>query len=91
MAFHRRMFATGKPTPAEITAARTATGLDAAAVTRDLKASDVQNEIDANLTLARTLSLTGTPSFVIGNRILSGAVGYEQLKQAVAEARAAKG
>jgi protein-disulfide isomerase len=91
MDFHRRMFATGRPTEAEITAARTATKLDAAAVTRDMKAADVQSEIDANLGLARTLSLTGTPSFIIGDRILSGAVGYDQLKKAVDEARAAKG
>ncbi|MDB5689108.1 MAG: DsbA oxidoreductase [Sphingomonas bacterium] len=91
MDFHRRMFATGRPTEAEIAAARTATRLDAAAVARDMKAADVQQEIDANLALARTLSLTGTPSFIVGDRILSGAVGYDALKKAVAEARAAKG
>lgn len=91
MDFHRRMFATGRPTEAEIAAARAATGLNPAAVTRDLKASDVQSEIDANLALARTLNLTGTPSFIVGDRVLSGAVGYDQLKKAVAEARAAKG
>jgi protein-disulfide isomerase len=91
MDFHRRMFVTGRPSEAEIAAARTATGLETAAVTRDLKAADVQREIDSNLALARTLNLTGTPSFIVGNRILSGAVGYDQLKQAVAEARAAKG
>jgi protein-disulfide isomerase len=91
MDFHRRMFATGRPTEAEIAAARTVSKLDASAVTRDMKAADVQGEIDANLALARTLSLTGTPSFIIGDRILSGAVGYDQLKKAVDEARAAKG
>jgi protein-disulfide isomerase len=91
MDFHRRMFAAGKPGAAELTATRTATGLDAGAVTRDLKAPDVQREIDANLALARTLNLSGTPSFVIGDRVLSGAVGYDELKKAVADARAAKG
>jgi protein-disulfide isomerase len=89
--FHRRMFATARPTEAEIAAARTATKLDPAAVTRDMKAADVQKEIDANLGLARSLNLTGTPSFIVGNRILSGAVGYDELKKAVAEARVAKG
>jgi protein-disulfide isomerase len=91
MDFHRRMFAAGRPGEAELAATRTATGLDAAAVTRDLKAADVQREIDGNLALARTLNLTGTPSFVVGDRVLSGAVGYDELKKAVAEARAAKG
>jgi len=91
MDFHRRMFAAGKPGEAELAATRTATGLDATAVTRDLKAADIQREIDGNLALARTLNLSGTPSFVIGDRVLCGAVGYEELKKAVAEARAAKG
>jgi protein-disulfide isomerase len=91
MDFHRRMFAAGRPGDAELAATRTATGLDPAAVTRDLKAADIQREIDANLALARTLNLSGTPSFVVGDRVLSGAVGYDELKKAVAAARAAKG
>lgn len=37
--------------------------------------------------MARTLGFTGTPSWVAGNRILSGAVGYDALKEAVAQAR----
>jgi protein-disulfide isomerase len=52
---------------------------------------DIAREIDTNLTLARTLGLTGTPSWVIGDRVLSGAVGYDELKKTVAEARAKKG
>ena len=35
------------------------------------------------------LGLTGTPSYVIGNRIISGAAGYEELKKAVEDARKA--
>ena len=38
----------------------------------------------------RALGLTGTPAYVVGNRILSGAVGYDEMKKAIAEARAAK-
>ena len=43
-----------------------------------------------NLELGRALGLTGTPSYIVGERVLSGAVGYEALKSAVAEARAAR-
>ncbi|HWL47610.1 MAG TPA: DsbA family protein [Sphingomonadaceae bacterium] len=86
--FHRHMYAAARPTTATIAAARTATGLDAAQAARDSATMAVHDEIAQNLDLARTLGLTGTPSFVIGDRILSGAVGYEELKKAVAEARA---
>ena len=48
----------------------------------------VSQEIDDNLALARTLGIGGTPSFVVGDRLISGAVGYDTLKQAIAAARA---
>lgn len=47
-------------------------------------------EINRNLSLARALGITGTPSFVIGDQLMQGAVGYEKLKAAVAEARQAR-
>lgn len=90
MDFHRRMFAAGRPGDAQIATARQGSGLEQAAVDRDMKAPDVRSEIDTNLAMAKSLGLSGTPSFVIGDQVLSGAVGYDALKQAVAEARAAK-
>ena len=53
-----------------------------------MNSSALKTEIRKNLDLARALGVTGTPTYVVGNRILSGAVGYEELKKAVAEARA---
>ena len=44
-------------------------------------------EIEANRNLARPLQLTGTPAWVIGDQMLSGAVGYDALKAAIAKAR----
>lgn len=90
MDFHRRMFAAGRPADPQIAAARRGAGLNETAAARDAKGADVQAEIDANLALAKSLGLSGTPSFVVGDRILSGAVGYDELKKAVGEARAAK-
>ena len=90
MDFHRRMFAGGKPTDPVIASASKGAGLNGTAAARDAQAPDVRGEIDANLALAKVLGLSGTPSFVVGDRVLSGAVGYDALKQAVAEARAAK-
>jgi protein-disulfide isomerase len=89
--FHRAMFANSRPDEAHISAVRRATGLDTAAVGRDLKGADVRAELDGNLTLAKSLGVSGTPSFIVGDKILSGAVGYDALKQAIAAVRAAKG
>lgn len=38
--------------------------------------------------LAETLGATGTPLFVVGDRVTNSAVGYEALKKAVEDARA---
>jgi protein-disulfide isomerase len=88
MAFHHAMYAADRPTAATIAKARTASGLDTGQVTRDSEAAAVRGEIASNMELARALSLTGTPTFVIGDRLLSGAVGYDELKKAIADARA---
>ena len=85
--FHRRMFAAGAPNPVKLASVSSAAGVKAAANV----APDITREIEANIALARTLGLTGTPSWVIGDRVLSGAVGYAELKKAVAEVRAKKG
>ena len=40
--------------------------------------------------LAQSLRASGTPTFVVGNQMFAGAVGYEALKEAIAQARAGK-
>ena len=90
--FHDAMF----DSPGRVSLARTmgivkGVGLSEDKVTADLKSAALKAEVDKNLVLGRELGLTGTPSYIIGNRILSGAVGFDRLKEAVAAARAEKG
>jgi protein-disulfide isomerase len=66
-----------------------AAGLDEGRVAGDLADKALRAELQKNVDLGRALGLTGTPSYVVGNRILPGAVGYAALKDAVAEARKA--
>ena len=47
----------------------------------------VRAEITKNLQLAGQLGATGTPLFVVGDRVLNGAVGYATLKKAVEDAQ----
>ena len=81
--FHDRMFALGRPTDAIIAQAAADTG-----VAREGDTPDSRAELARNLELFRPLRTAGTPTFVIGNQVLEGAVGYEALRQAVAAARA---
>ena len=65
-----------------------AAGMNERQVSAAFGSEELENEVKGNLALGRALGLTGTPSYVVGDQILSGAVGYEALKAAVAEARA---
>ena len=40
--------------------------------------------------LAGQLGATGTPLFVVGDKVMNGAVTYDTMKSAIAAARAAK-
>jgi protein-disulfide isomerase len=86
-AFHDAMFEAGKPDGSTIDAAAQAAGLDLERARKALADPRFDAEIDRNMTLARQLGFQGTPSWVIGDRLLSGAVGKEALAEAISEAR----
>ena len=89
--FHDAMFeGSGRITRERTVATVRQAGLDESRTARDLTAPALKAELKKNLDLGRALGLTGTPSYIVGDRVLSGAVGYEALKSAVAEARAAQ-
>ena len=81
--FHARLFALGRPTPAALQQALRETGVTVSAPSDAMRA-----EVTRNAEMARAVGATGTPTFVIGDRVLQGAVGYDALKAAIAEARA---
>jgi protein-disulfide isomerase len=80
--FHQRMYSAGHPEERTLAKVRKAAG-----VTEPLDTAELSREIQKNIALAQALNLTGTPSFVVGDRILRGAVGYDDLKQAIATVR----
>jgi protein-disulfide isomerase len=81
--FHDTLWATGRPAPETNAAAAQAAGI-AAAPPQD---PEIEAELTRNQKLAGKLGATGTPLFVVGDKVMNGAVGYETLKQAIAEAR----
>ncbi len=85
MAVHRTLFRTQVPDAAARAGALAATGVELPdGATTD---AAIDRELSANVDLARALGIDGTPAFVIGDRLLVGAVGYDRLRQAIREAR----
>ena len=84
--FHDTLWAVGRPAPA--TNARAAQAAAIAPSPRNDPAAE--EELKRNFALAGKLGATGTPVFVVGDKVLNGAVGYDALKQAIAEARGKK-
>jgi protein-disulfide isomerase len=62
-------------------------GLDWARLQQDMDDPAIQARIDANLELAHTLQVQGTPVYVIGDQMLPGAVALADLRDAVGAAR----
>lgn len=81
--FFEAQFASGPPDAATVASARARAGVTASAPTEAHRA-----ELARNTELAGLLRANGTPTFVVGDEVLHGAVGYDALKQAVARARA---
>ena len=82
-AFHKAMFAIGHPDAATIAQAAATAGLDMTRARATIADLGTEAEIERNLEFARKLGLSGTPSWVAGDRLLSGAVGVDRLAQAL--------
>jgi protein-disulfide isomerase len=82
--FHDTLWAAGRPGPETIAVASQAAGIPP--TPHDDPA--IEAELRRNFQIAGQLGATGTPLFVIGNRVMNAAVGYAALKKAIADARA---
>ncbi|MBW8755409.1 MAG: thioredoxin domain-containing protein [Sphingomonadales bacterium] len=86
-AFHQAMFAAGRPAPDTIAAAAQAAGLDVARARKTIADPRIESELARNIDFARQLGFNGTPSWIAGDQLLSGAVGKDKLNAAVEAAR----
>jgi protein-disulfide isomerase len=62
-------------------------GLDVDRLKRDMTDPEIDQALNANKSLANALDIRGTPGFIIGDRIIPGAVDLDALKNMVADAR----
>lgn len=86
-AFHKAMFAVGQISPETIAAAAKVAGMDMARAQAFVTDPKVEAELSGNIDLARRLGFNGTPSWVVGDTVLSGAVGQDKLSAAIEAAR----
>lgn len=86
-AFHDALYAAGQPNLQNITAAVEKSGVDRSRAEAAARSPTVEQEIRANHKLGEQLAMTGTPSWVVGDKLLYGARDYDGLAQAVAAAR----
>ena len=80
----------GQADEASAMAAATALGLDETEVRNVMNSPETQQKLGKNYQLAEQLGINGTPAYVIGDQVISGAQGVEILRAKVAEARAAQ-
>lgn len=66
------------------------TGLDWTRIRQDMDTPAVQERIDANLRLARSLRIDGTPAIVVGETLTPGAVDLRTLERMATEQRQAQ-
>jgi len=62
-------------------------GFDMARIEKDMGSDEVKKTIDENLKLADAIGVSGTPTYVVGDDVVVGAVGIDELKQKIAAER----
>lgn len=86
--FHKRLITVrGEINKAKAMEVASAVGVDPAAIEAELKKPAVTQSIEATLRLADGLGITGTPSYVIADDVVPGAIGADRLQQRITAAR----
>jgi len=80
--FHEKLILSrGQANQASALAAAVAVGLAEEDLLVAMKTDEANQTIEEVYSLANRLGLTGTPSYVVGNEVVMGAVGYEDLAE----------
>ncbi|TDP47957.1 DsbA family protein [Zavarzinia compransoris] len=86
--FHEALIATrGTLSDDKIMDIAKSVGLDTAKLKADMEKPEITGQISDIHGLAQRLEINGTPSFIVGDTLVPGAVDLETLKKLVAEAR----
>ena len=83
---HLLMTDAGSPDAQHLRSLAHQAGLNADRLEQDMADPVIATNLQHNIALAQALGITGTPSFVVGDRIVPGALDLAALRQAVAGA-----
>ena len=85
--FHDAMFAAENLSAENIEQVARQAGVDVDRAKAAIEAGAYEGQLQNNIFLAQNMGVSGTPAWVVGDQVLSGAVGPETLGAAVDEAR----
>ena len=88
-AFHNAMYDGDAPPAENIAIAARKAGLDQAQAAKDIADPALEAELAKNGELARAMGFEGTPAWIVGDKVLAGAVGKQALAEAIATAQTA--
>lgn len=89
-AFHRALYQVrGHVDEAKVLEVAEAVGIDVDRMKADMQDKGIESELQRNLQLGETLQITGTPGFVAGDQITTGARDLKALQGFIADARKA--
>lgn len=88
LAFHEALLGgKGQADRARALAAAKEVGIDPALIQKQATSPELNATLDESMKIAQALGLNGTPSFIVGDDVIVGAVGFDKLKSAVDAAR----
>ena len=89
--FHQKLLGARNPADgARALAVAKEVGVDMDRLAKDMKGPDIEKTLQQDFKLAEALGLNGTPSYVIGEDVIVGAVGLDALRSKVNNARCGK-
>ncbi|AJY48193.1 DSBA oxidoreductase [Martelella endophytica] len=86
--FHRALMGSGtRANDASARAVANALGVDDAAIDAAMEQFPAEEALSAHFALASAIGVNGTPAYIIGDRLISGAVGADVLQETIDNVR----
>ncbi len=88
-AFHQALFTSrGQVTGDSALLEAEKLGLNRVSLSLDMQSAEVTKVIERSYELAKQLNVSGTPAYIIGDELIPGAIGLEELRNRIANMRA---
>ena len=86
--FHQKLLGgRGPADKARALAVAKEVGFDMARIEKDMNSDEVKDTIDEGMKLGDELGVSGTPSYVVGDQVVVGAVGLDELREKIKDQR----